>query len=603
MDCSQCQASLSAFIDNEATNPTVIARHLEGCPECKNLQAALAAPGELLRQALHPAPELIERIVEAIPMSNDQGAEQQAFEHQRAPFGFRMALAAALLLALGGTLWLLLESNNPEPQQAVPGQHPATTLEAVEITRAGQLVDAPGLPLLAGDQVSVKATVELPLPDGSSLALTPGSQIEMLKPQAIELRKGRVSWDSRGSSKTLVLETPAGKLRCRRGRCHAALVGQAPRQTLFVSVDTGDIELQSRDGRRHKVPSGGFLLANPQGVLPLSKQAAPQLETDSQLETAKSRIRALEAELAALRSAKKAGSSRSDPKNPKYDKKKWDKSPLKRPPGMTEEEQSSRVRTLVDTHSWRLTAQALRAGMKSKNGGRSLSMKEAVAMKAFDALMKQLFALGVGFSDARVARAFVPAWVSSLGVDLDEPQIAQLQAFLDSTPRPAAPRYNRPLAYAESKIVDLQWTLELEQQLQRMLDSSQLQKYLANVGDNPFESGLALKIKRVSCPATKTIERAAQVVEIWSKAFQTAPADRGLLRSRAQRLVSDVAELPTASASIAGFQRRRAILLRAVKILELQGEAEWDLLQSLAAGSEKSEKIMKRQCVVIEFGR
>ncbi len=94
-----------------------------------------------------------------------------------------------------------------------------------------------------------------------------------------------------------------------------------------------------------------------------------------------------------------------------------------------------------------------------------------------------------------------------------------------------------------------------------------------------------------------------QVAKIWSEAFQVPEAVQTLVRSIARRFVSAVSELPTPAASVTRFQRRRVIVLRTVKTLALQGEAERELLQSLGAGNEKPANMTKRQCEVIEFDR
>jgi hypothetical protein len=591
MDCSQYQSSLSAYIDGEAKNAPQIADHLGHCDDCKDRLAILSQPGVLLRHALHPSPQLLDQITDLVPAAPSGDSRPKAMTASRIPI-WQWALAATLLLAATGTFWIVSESTNTDQVTPPPGARAWISQGRIKLNRAGQITTiSPGAALEAGDRLVIQRAVELTLSTGAVLALNTGTKIEILDSHQLQLEAGRAHCDSRFSTDSLHIETALGSVdQTRVALFHVELLGLGEERTLMVSVDAGEVRVQTLDKKSSLIKSGQYLLANSTGVLTFIAQAVPRSNLLIQLDAARGRIQELEIAL-------KEASEKAKKGPPLKKKSKLQK----RPNGMTDEEIDSNVQALVKAHSWELTAQALRA--KNKSNSRSLSMEEKLALKDFFGLLEKLEKLGISFFDRRVAKAFVPAWINSLGVDLRADQVSALSGFLEDSEKVLPPQWNRPLRYSESQIANLCWTLILEQELNRLLTPEQLNEYLKNVGDNPYDSALALKVKRINCPGSDFSKQVSQVTKIWNQAFNIADKEQALVQSIASQFVAEVNEIKEPESNSTKFQRREIILRRAIKCLEYQGEAEWELLRGLSAESTKPEEILNQQCSVIEFVR
>jgi hypothetical protein len=275
------------------------------------------------------------------------------------------------------------------------------------------------------------------------------------------------------------------------------------------------------------------------------------------------------------------------------------------PEGMTREEQGARVREIVDAHDWQKSASALAAWGRADRRGRGISLSEKEALGPFFEMLGRLGELGVGFYDPRVARMFVPAWTSGLGADLDARQSEQLTAFIDETARQeeiapeSEPEF--PLRYAHEKARDLQRTLELERQMESLLRPEQFQSYLAEVGDDPFTSGFGFKTSRMTC-AGKTVNAVGEeVARLWLIVYKLEARLQPQVVAAAQRFVTGAMALPVPSAGLDASARRRAILERAVRGLQLQGNAEQTLLTTLPLSDDERRAALGRHCPVLDL--
>ena len=77
------------------------------------------------------------------------------------------------------------------------------------------------------------------------------------------------------------------------------------------------------------------------------------------------------------------------------------------------------------------------------------------------------------------------------------------------------PEPNPPLRYAHQKARDIQRTIQLEEQMLSILRPEQFQEYLAEVGDDPFQSGFGFKTQRLSCTGKTADEVVEQVANLW----------------------------------------------------------------------------------------
>lgn len=275
------------------------------------------------------------------------------------------------------------------------------------------------------------------------------------------------------------------------------------------------------------------------------------------------------------------------------------------PEGMTREQQDQRVQALVQAHGWGASVTALRAAMEAKSGGRGLSLAERRSLESFFGVLEQLGKLGVDLHDPRVERVFVPAWVSGLGADLDPRQAEQLASFVDEAAQRAEesepPEPEHPLRYAHLKARDVARTQEVEAQLRALLRPEQLEAYLAEVGDDPFDSGLGLKTDRLACPATTVAALAAQVSEAWSAQYRLPEQLAPQVHAAAYRFATSALVVPGLPSRQDAAARRQAVLRRARQLLALQGDAERDLLMGLPLSSEERAAAFERHCPVLEL--
>jgi hypothetical protein len=259
------------------------------------------------------------------------------------------------------------------------------------------------------------------------------------------------------------------------------------------------------------------------------------------------------------------------------------------PEGMTREEQDARVQEIVDRQDWPKYAGALVAWSRADRGERGITLPEKEVLGEFFGALGELTEVGVEFFDRRVARRFVPAMVSSLGANLDEHQAEQITGFVDQTARQEEnqPEPNPPLRYAQEKARDIQNTMDLEARMESILRPEQFQEYLAEVGDDPFRSGFGFKTQRMACTGKTPDEVAEQVVNLWAGEWYGLQAHRAAITSAAQQFVSQALALPVPNAGLEPAARRRAILERTKRALELQGNAEQQLLATLPLSEEE----------------
>jgi hypothetical protein len=256
---------------------------------------------------------------------------------------------------------------------------------------------------------------------------------------------------------------------------------------------------------------------------------------------------------------------------------------------MTREKQDARVREIVNAHDWPKSAGALAAWGRADQGGRGISLPEKETLGEFFDTLEELSEVGVGFYDRRVARCFVPAMVSNLGANLNDQQAEQITGFIDQTApqEENQPEPDPPLRYAQEKALDMRRTIQLEEQMASILRPEQFQEYLAEVGDDPFRSGFGFKTQRLSCTGKTADEVVEQVANLWGGAWYGLEAHRADIASAANQFVSQALALPVPDSGLEPAARRRAILERTARALELQGNAEQELLTGLPLSEEE----------------
>ncbi|MHC5080158.1 MAG: hypothetical protein ACYTHN_14160 [Planctomycetota bacterium] len=273
------------------------------------------------------------------------------------------------------------------------------------------------------------------------------------------------------------------------------------------------------------------------------------------------------------------------------------------PEGMTRAEQDQRIREIVDAHDWRKSAGALVACDRADREGRGISLpvKQTIG-DLYDAI-GELREVGVPFSDPRVARRFVPAMVSSLGANLDTQQTEQITQIVDQAAQRAEnqPEPDPPLRYVQEKAQDIQRTLDLEQQMESILRPEQFLDYLAEVGTDPFRSGFAFKVQRMTCTGATADAVAQQVVNLWSGDWYGLEAYRAQIAPVAHGYVTEALALPVPDEGLEPAVRRRAILVRAKRILERQGAAEQALITSLPLSEEERSAVIGMRWPVLDL--
>ncbi|GEM_PF-3527089 len=353
-------------------------------------------------------------------------------------------------------------------------------------------------------------------------------------------------------------------------------------------------------------------------VLPLEGRDLTALqekvrELESRLDASRARVRKLESKRGGkeekpdsasawadvMKTGKNGGGKKAD-----WDGKKKEDWKPGLPEGMTRAEQDESVRALVDAHDWENTADALLSWDRTRRGEGSLSIPEKETIGTFFELLGGLQELGVDFFDARVARRYIPARVSGLGADLDAFQSDRIAAYIDeeaqreaSEPAPAV-----PLRYAHEKARDMRRTLQLEQRMASLLRPDQLQAYLAGVGDDPYASGFGFKADRLSCSGATLEQAAEEVAEVWMRFYGLDASLRSRVAQEALRFVTEAsgAPGPLPDPDLDPFARRRAVLERAERALQRQGDAEQALLAALPLSEEKRAAALASTCPVLD---
>lgn len=289
-------------------------------------------------------------------------------------------------------------------------------------------------------------------------------------------------------------------------------------------------------------------------------------------------------------------------KNPAPAKGKKASGPFGLPEGMTLAEQTARVRAVVEAHDWNATVGALRAGVRNRSGaGAGMTLAQRDALKGFFGMLGELQEVGVGFYDARVARVFVPSWTRALGADLDARQADALGAYVEEASRQReatqGPAPEVPPRYAHEKAEELRRTIAIEEELRSLLRPDQLAGYLAEVGDDPFDSALGLKTNRMPCEGRTVAALAEEVTRIWLSQYALDEAlRRPQVEAAARRFAADALAVPPVPDGLDAFSRRRAVLDRAVTLLTLQGDAEQAMLAELALPEDVRDGILSRRC-------
>jgi FecR protein/Putative zinc-finger len=647
VNCADVQPRLSAHLDGEAAEPDAVCAHLEGCEACREQLEALRLPGDLVRGAFRASPGLAARVAEQVAgQAREQPVERREPALSPWPAGRARlvvtltALAAGLLLAAGATWWLAGSGGGETPGRVdvVDGATAWVAAGSLDLERGGEALAAgAGARLEPGDVLTAPRAVELGMINGARVSLDAGSQCTVGVGRELTLERGRVSCEVRPGSGAFAIHTELGTARVVGTRFRVALLArgeQGPMTNgqalimgsgalLAVTVSAGVVLLSSSDGEEREVRAGQIGLADGQGGIDVEDAVALRdrvSEQESQLAAANARVRELEALLGVEHEPLPGDPSapESGPQDPKdgWDddegwggKKKKELPPLGLPEGMTQWEQDEQVRALVEAMDWETSVAAMRAIRVERSGGRSLSLEEKETLGAFFEALNELRQIGVGFYDPRVARWFVPEYVSgALGADLDAQQAEQLAAFVARTgerdranpePEPALPH-----RFAHTAAQDVRRTRDLELELQRLLRPEQLEAYLADVGDDPFSSGLATKSNRISCPGDTVPEVADQVARLWTNTYKLPPEFAPQVAAAAERFASGGLALPPLAADRDAFAGRQARLERAIQLLELQAEAEHQMLLSLPV-SDEDERAARftGRCPIIELDR
>lgn len=156
---------LLAFLCGRLEEPAPLAGHLRACPECAGRAAALAELGQALDWAQG----------EGGPPSALTASRMKAMLPRRHPYpGY--AAAAALLLALGGGLWI--SRREPSPPAVSPAE-PASLAQGRLIT------PAPGAEVLLGQDAAL-------VPQGEGWVLTQGACLAWVEGHPLRLSAGRM---------------------------------------------------------------------------------------------------------------------------------------------------------------------------------------------------------------------------------------------------------------------------------------------------------------------------------------------------------------------------------------------------------------------------
>lgn len=394
---------------------------------------------------------------------------------------------------------------------------------------------------------------------------------------------------------------------------------------MLVALAVLGVVLMLRDDREGTIDAGSGSASGGSGDDGRSREEllAENRALAGELEAAKERIRALET---TRDSGKDAGGGKKEATDIEAMKAAWAEAEKREgqeekkgkgdkawsgkketriglPEGMTREEQDARVREIVEAHDWEASADALHAWEESNEGGRGVSIEEKEALGSFFETIGALAGIGVEFFDLRVSRRFAPARISSLGADLDERQAERVASFVDEVSRREAnePEPDPPLRYAHAKARELSLTLDLERHLESTLRPEQFLAYLESVGDDPFASGFGFKTDRLSCAGETPSALAEQTADLWSRVHGLEEVHRSLVLDAAHGLVSQALSVPPAPDGGDVAPRRRAILERRIRLLELQGDAEQALLLAFPLGEDGRARAFAAQCPVIDL--
>lgn len=591
MNCSQCRKMLSAFIDHEVSNPKPIEAHLSNCSHCTAQLTRLRAAEQMLSRIQAPS-QLLNRVVSA-PFSEQS---QSPRIHRDAPsWGTLLLAIVGLSVAAGSSYFLFATATDSKTNSESTFDEPKSKLPSrIQIRRAGHALDQTEKNLISpGDKITFRKSSDIPWTKAGLISATPGTELELLSNTKIKINEGQARFDL-DSRAPLSLQTPAGHLVATNCNLSCTILAQGSQTQVFISVHSGSLKLITQGGEVNFLRSGEFHIAGPLKKMSTDLKGKAGADRLS-LELANKRILQLEQELKAARGTRR----------PETEYSRKTRSLVKRgqrAPTLTDIEYETMVQALIQNHSWKSSARALRRQSQAKMGGRSLSFKEKKMLNDFFDTLKKLNDIGVGFFDKSVAQAFVPAWILSFGISLDSTQVDQLREFLKNRTKPRLAKLGRVYGYPECKIEDLQWTISLEIELSNILSNDQLKQYLNEVGDSPFTSGLALKTRRISVLGLTRSEQIEEVFQFWMTLFDVGKRDSHIVQSFAERFVADVNGIMVNDQSFSPWQQRQACLNRAVKTLQFQGQAEWELFQRLTNKSPTdSYKTIKSS--VIEFRR
>jgi hypothetical protein len=306
---------------------------------------------------------------------------------------------------------------------------------------------------------------------------------------------------------------------------------------------------------------------------------------------------------AAWEKKKLAGAVKKGKGKGKWDGKGKEKWKPGLPDGMTKAEQDARVREIVDAHDWAKSTGALSDWIRADREGRGISLPAKETLGDFFGTLGELRDVGVDFFDRRVARRFVPAMVSNLGAHLDEQQTEQITNFVDQAgaQEENRPEPDPPLRYVQEKALDIQRTIDLEDQMAVILRPEQFQEYLSEVGDSPFRSGFAFKTQRMTCSGANGEVIARQVTDLWAGDWYGIEAHRERIAPVAQRYVNEALALPPPPEGLDPAPRRRAVLERAKRVLDLQGAAEQELIATLPLSDEERAAVAEADWPVLDL--
>ncbi|NYJ02239.1 anti-sigma-K factor RskA [Nocardioides thalensis] len=136
--------AIDALDDDERTR---FAEHLLRCPDCRDEVSSLReAAAALAVQSAMPAPHVRDRVLSGIasirplpPLTDTEGAEVTLLaprRHRRVPWStLVLAAAVALLVAVGGVLWLRPSDERPAPLTATTTERVLAAEDATRVTQ------------------------------------------------------------------------------------------------------------------------------------------------------------------------------------------------------------------------------------------------------------------------------------------------------------------------------------------------------------------------------------------------------------------------------------------------------------------------------------